>query len=95
MEYYTTPQSNLVVNPDEQGNIARFISGINNAKGKNNQNVKSMKCSIHGSIHILLYTIRNVHPGELLYYNYKEGALKEYDTSNFVVDPKTKSKKKK
>jgi len=95
MEFYTTPQSILVIYPDQVGNLARFISGINNEKGKRNQNVKSMKCDIDGSIHIILYTTRNVHPGETLYYNYNEGALDEKETKEFVVEEKTKKKAQK
>jgi hypothetical protein len=45
---------------------------------------------IDGSLHILLYTTRNIHPGETLYYDYNEGGLNEKDTSNFVTETKKK-----
>ena len=78
MEYH----SNLVIVPDRHGNLARFLSGINNSK-KRAGNVKSIKYDIEGSIHILLYSSRNIKSGEILYYDYNAGGLNEYDTSNF------------
>jgi hypothetical protein len=92
-EFHTTTNSNLVIYPDKKGNLARFISGINNKKGKKDKNLESIKFNLDGSIHVVLYTIRNIHPGEILYYDYNAGPLNEKDTSDFVVEPK-KSKKK-
>jgi integrase len=93
MEYLTSDANSLVIFPDKFGNLARFISGVNNQKGKHNQNVKSMKAKIDGGIHILLYTMRNIHPGETLYYDYNQGGLNEKDTSNFVTEKKVKKRK--
>jgi hypothetical protein len=86
----SSESSNLVIFPDKFGNLARFISGVNNETGKHTQNVKSIKVKIDGSLHILLYTTRNIHPGETLYYDYNEGGLNEKDTSNFVTETKKK-----
>jgi hypothetical protein len=90
MDYLSSESSNLVIFPDKFGNLARFISGVNNETGKHTQNVKSIKVKIDGSLHILLYTTRNIHPGETLYYDYNEGGLNEKDTSNFVTETKKK-----
>jgi hypothetical protein len=63
----------LDINPDENTNIARFISGINNKTMKNEQNVKSFNCLIDGFPHVILYTIKNIKKGDILYYDYNEG----------------------
>ncbi len=94
MEYLSSDGSNFVIFPDKFGNLARFISGVNNKKGKQTQNIKSIKTKIDGGIHILLYTSRNIHPGEILYYDYNEGGLNEIDTSNYIIENNKKTTKK-
>jgi hypothetical protein len=45
-EFYSQKSSELVIYPDKMGNLAKFISGINNKKGKADKNVNSMMCDI-------------------------------------------------
>lgn len=75
----------LVIAPEKFGNIARFLSGINNtdSKSKKKQNVKSIKFSIDGSVHILLYACRTIKKGQLLYYDYNAGGYGNYPTEHF------------
>ena len=70
--------------PDKRANLGRFLSGINNAKkSKKDQNVKSIRMSIMGSIRVLLYASRNIKKGETLKYDYNEGG-DDYPTEDFV-----------
>ena len=63
MELIRTPSSNtsLVICPENYGNLARFLSGVNNydSKLKRKQNVYSIRLSIDGTVHILLLALRN------------------------------------
>ncbi|KAH7284142.1 hypothetical protein KP509_34G040900 [Ceratopteris richardii] len=75
----------LVICPDKRGNIARFVSGINNhtREGKKKQNLKSVRFDIDGEAHALLIAIRDIHKGERLYYDYN-GYQNDYPTEHFV-----------
>lgn len=75
----------LVVCPDKCGNIARFISGINNhtPEGKKKQNCKCVRYSVDGECRVLLVATREIAKGERLYYDYN-GYEKEYPTEHFV-----------
>lgn len=88
MELIRTPSSNtsLVICPEQYGNLARFLSGINNydAKLKKKQNVYSIRFSIEGSVHILLLASKNIKKGEILYYDYNAGGYGNYPTEHFV-----------
>lgn len=87
MNFLSTENSSFVICPDITGNLARFISGINNSKlkkKKSMQNVNSIMFNIEGSIHVLLYANRKIKKGETLYYDYNAGHFKEYDTSHFI-----------
>ena len=88
MELLKTPSSatSLVIVPDKRGNLARFISGINNVDKDSikKKNVMSGKFNIDGSAHILLYASRNIKKNEILYYDYNEGGYDLYPTSQFV-----------
>jgi hypothetical protein len=86
MGYAAFDDKDYVIYPGKQGNIARFMSGINNVTGKDKQNVQSIKFKIGEKIHIALYTIKQVKEGELLYYDYNQGStLKDLEmpTSNY------------
>lgn len=87
MELIRAPSSDssLVICPEKYGNLARFLSGVNNfnAKLKKKQNVYSYRMSINGSVHILLVAMRNIKKGEILYYNYN-GVYNGYPTQYFV-----------
>lgn len=74
----------LVIYPQKFGNLARFLSGINNEKKTNKQNVYSLRVNIDGSVHILLITKKKIKKGDILYYDYNAGGYNNYDTGEFV-----------
>jgi hypothetical protein len=88
MELIRTPSSStsLVICPDKYGNLARFLSGINNAKEKSlkKQNICSIRLNIDGSVHVLLYACKNIKENEVLYYDYNAGGYNNYPTENFI-----------
>ena len=90
MDLIHTPTSDtsLVICPEKFGNLARFISGINNnykeMKKKKNQNVYSFRVNIDGSVHILLLASKRIKKGEILYYDYNAGGYNTYNTEHFV-----------
>jgi len=90
MDLIHTPTSDtsLVICPEKFGNLARFISGINNKykemKKKKNQNVYSFRVNIDGSVHILLLASKRIKKGEILYYDYNAGGYNSYNTEHFV-----------
>lgn len=88
MDLIRTPSSNtsLVICPDKNSNIARFISGINNfdRHSRKKQNVQSIRYNIDGQVHILLYAYRNIKKNDILYYDYNAGGYAGYPTENFV-----------
>lgn len=75
----------LVICPDKRGNIARFISGINNhtLEGRRKQNLRCVRYDISGQSRVLLIAIRDIAKGERLYYDYN-AYHKEYPTQHFV-----------
>ena len=83
-----TSDTSLVICPEKFGNLARFLSGINNKykllKKKKNQNVYSLRVNIDGSVHILLLTSKRIKKGEILYYDYNAGGYNSYNTDHFV-----------
>jgi len=85
MEYATYKDIALVIDPSQYCNLARFISGINttNHKGRNKKNLGSIKFRIDEQIHVMLYATKNIKKNDTLYYDYRAGEIKEYDTSNF------------
>ena len=90
MDLIHTPTSDtsLVICPEKYGNLARFLSGINNKykllKKKRNQNVYSLRVNIDGSVHILLLASKRIKKGEILYYDYNAGGYNTYNTDHFV-----------
>jgi hypothetical protein len=88
MELIRNPSSSnsLVICPEKKGNIARFISGINNLdpNAKKKLNVNSARYDIDGTVHVLLYSSRNIKPGEILHYDYNAGGSESYPTENFI-----------
>ncbi|KAL3524627.1 hypothetical protein ACH5RR_012999 [Cinchona calisaya] len=75
----------LVVCPDNRGNIARFISGINNhlPESKKKQNLKCVRYDVKGECRVLLVATRDIAKGERLYYDYN-GHEHEYPTHHFI-----------
>jgi hypothetical protein len=83
MEYITTTNLSLVIYPDKRGNLAKFISGVNDRK-KHKANLNSMKCKIDNNVHIILYSKQKIEKDQILYYDYNAGGLNEYDVSQFI-----------
>ncbi|XAR73204.1 Histone-lysine N-methyltransferase [Bertholletia excelsa] len=79
------PADSLVICPDKRGNIACFISGINNhtPEGRKKQNLKCVRYNVNGECRVLLVATRDIGKGERLYYDYN-GYEHEYPTHNFV-----------
>ncbi|CAD8095201.1 unnamed protein product [Paramecium primaurelia] len=78
--------TSLVIIPEKNGNIAKYLSGINNSKKnskKIQQNVKSRRYNVEGQSRVILYACRDIKSGEILYYDYNEGGFK-YNTNYFV-----------
>lgn len=87
MDLLRTPNSStsLVIAPEQRGNLARFISGINNnSSGRKKQNVSSIRLDIEGSVHVLLYASKKIKKGEVLYYDYNAGGFSGYPTEHFI-----------
>ncbi|KAK9678737.1 hypothetical protein RND81_11G230400 [Saponaria officinalis] len=79
------PLKSLVICPDKRGNIARFVSGINNhtPESKKKQNLKCVRYDVNGECSVLLVATRDIAKGERLYYDYN-GYEHEYPTHHFV-----------
>ncbi|RDX58297.1 putative Histone-lysine N-methyltransferase ATXR5, partial [Mucuna pruriens] len=75
----------LVICADKRGNIARFISGINNhtLEGRKKQNCKCVRYNVNGECRVLLVATRDISKGERLYYDYN-GYEYQYPTHHFV-----------
>lgn len=88
MDLIRTPSSStsLVICPEKYGNLARFLSGINNTNEqlKKKQNVYSLRVNIDNSIRIFLLAAKNIKKGEVLYYDYNAGGYNGYPTECFV-----------
>ncbi|AES72827.2 putative histone-lysine N-methyltransferase transcription regulator PHD family [Medicago truncatula] len=81
----TEAADSLVICADKRGNIARFISGINNhtQEGRKKQNCKCVRYDVKGESRVLLVATRDISKGERLYYDYN-GYVHEYPTHHFV-----------
>lgn len=81
----TDPSKSLVICPDQRGNIARFINGINNhtPESKKKQNLKCVRYDVNGECCVLLVATRDIAKGERLYYDYN-GYEHEYPTHHFI-----------
>ena len=89
------PKTSLIIDPTDAGNIARFLSGVNNRSlmSKRKANVRTRRFFMDGKIHVALFTSRRVEAGEVLNYDYNAGNEGKdvsrwassgfYDTSNF------------
>ncbi|KAK8796499.1 hypothetical protein WA538_005706 [Blastocystis sp. DL] len=79
------PKTSLVIIPEKVGNLARYLSGINNSseESKKKQNVRSARYVIDGAIHVLLIALRDIHPGEVLTFDYN-GLEHNYPTDHFI-----------
>ncbi|WVZ18543.1 hypothetical protein V8G54_005865 [Vigna mungo] len=75
----------LVICADKRGNIARFISGINNhtQEGRKKRNCKCVRYNVDGECRVFLVATRDIYKGERLYYDYN-GYEYHYPTHHFV-----------
>lgn len=88
-------ETSLVIIPEKFGNVARYLSGINNSKKESKkkqvkvmlmreeQNVQSLRYVIDGAIHVLLVAMKDIKEGELLMFDYN-GLDNNYPTEHFV-----------
>eukprot|EP00804_Cyclotella_cryptica_P031219 CCRYP_020311-RB/>CCRYP_020311-RB protein AED:0.03 eAED:0.03 QI:3867/1/1/1/1/0.8/5/277/202 len=89
------PKTSLIIDPTNAGNIARFLSGVNNMSlvSKRKANVRTRRFCLDGRLRVALFTSRRIEPGEKLNYDYNAGRKGQsseqwlkggfYDTSNF------------
>jgi hypothetical protein len=77
-------RDSLVVCPSNIGNIARFISGVNNYVPEKARatNVRSARIQIANEAHVILYASTLIRAGDILRYDYNALA-KQYSTENF------------
>jgi len=90
------PRTSLIIDPTRTGNIARFLSGINNLSymSKRKANVRTRRFVLNGKCRVALFTSRKIHAGDQLYYDYNAGMEGKdevdwaksgfYDTTNFL-----------
>ena len=53
----------LIIRPEKQTNMARFINGINNVKGSNKANVEAVRKLAKGIPTVMLYSMRAIKKG--------------------------------
>lgn len=53
----------LIIRPEKQTNMARFINGINNVKGSNKANVETVRKLAKGIPTVMLYSMRAIKKG--------------------------------
>jgi hypothetical protein len=56
-------EETLIIRPDRYTNMARFINGINNAKGKNKANVATVRMLAKGIPTVILYSLKPIKSG--------------------------------
>ncbi|GMH62876.1 hypothetical protein TrST_g12893 [Triparma strigata] len=90
-----SPKTSLIIDPSKSGNMARFLSGVNNSdhESKKKINVRTRRFSVNGECHVVLFACRRIKKGERLSYDYNAGIAKMsdeewkkhgfYDTSHF------------
>ena len=69
------PKTSLIIDPTNAGNIARFLSGVNNKSlvSKRKANVRTRRFCLDGKLHVVLFTSRRIETGESLNYDYNAG----------------------
>jgi len=90
------PKTSLIIDPSNIGNIARFLSGVNNRcfSSKRKANVRTRRFELDGKSRVVLFTSKTVDIGDKLHYDYNSGLQDKevedwakngfYDTSNFI-----------
>ena len=91
----SSPKTSLLIDPTRTGNIARFLSGINNGNqsSRRKANVRTRRFSIDGRCRVALFTAKRIEPGDKLHYDYNAGVEGKspvewakngfYDTTHF------------
>merc|ERR1712062_952037 len=69
------PKTSLIIDPTRVGNVARFLSGINNLsnKSKRKANVRTRRFAIDGKCLVALFTAKKIDIDYQLYYDYNAG----------------------
>lgn len=92
----SSPKTSLLIDPTRTGNIARFLSGINNGNqsSRRKANVRTRRFSIDGRCRVALFTAKRIEPGDKLHYDYNAGVEGKspvewakngfYDTTHFL-----------
>ena len=81
--------TSLIIDPTRTGNIARFLSGINNRSNlsKRKANVRTRRFALDGRCRVALFTAKNIEAGEKLHYDYNAGvegrSMEEWGRSGF------------
>jgi SET domain-containing protein len=79
--------SSLIIRPKHRGNIARFISGVNNQDKKAASAKVNLKCArfdIDGQVRVVIYANKKIKKGEVLYYDYNALVPNQFNTHTFV-----------
>uniref|UniRef100_A0A7S1BED1 Uncharacterized protein n=1 Tax=Corethron hystrix TaxID=216773 RepID=A0A7S1BED1_9STRA len=88
-------RTSLMIDPTRTGNMARFLSGVNNRNWNSFRkvNVRTRRFPVDGKCRVALFAAKKIVPGEVLLYDYNAGMQgKEdvewakngfYDTSHF------------
>lgn len=72
-----------IISPFSLGNIAKFISGINN-KRKKNGNLASLCFKCENQPHVIIYAYEDIKKGSILNYDYNSGRKGNYPTDSFI-----------
>ena len=91
-----SPRTSLIIDPSETGNMARFLSGVNNNNytSRKRANMRTRRFQIDGECRVVLFSDRKILKGERLSYDYNAGINSDagieqirnhgfYDTSHF------------
>jgi len=92
-----SPKTSLIIDPSAIGNMARFLSGVNNnsVESRKRINVRTRRFQVDGECRVVLFSNRKIHKGERLSYDYNAGIINSnmgeaqtrnhgfYDTSHF------------
>lgn len=88
MELFVTNDADttLLIRPQINTNIARFINGVNNSDPEawKRINLQSVRLRIEGEPRVLLYARRNIQSGESLIYDYNAGGKELFPTDGFL-----------
>eukprot|EP00591_Stephanopyxis_turris_P007600 CAMPEP_0195514418 /NCGR_PEP_ID=MMETSP0794_2-20130614/5812_1 /TAXON_ID=515487 /ORGANISM="Stephanopyxis turris, Strain CCMP 815" /LENGTH=760 /DNA_ID=CAMNT_0040642661 /DNA_START=144 /DNA_END=2423 /DNA_ORIENTATION=+ len=69
------PKTSLIIDPTKTGNIARFLSGVNNGcqLSRRKANVRTRRFVLDGKCRIALFAAKKIEAGDKLVYDYNAG----------------------